>query len=452
MVLPDRSMYALVDNKSPTASPNDSWAEFPGTQATGSVVGTRARRRALWAFVVLEAALLVLACVGGVYMVRIHITGSLHAVPSYTQAEIRDAGWMRPITILESPSVPPTPLEPSYDPSSPGRVEMFNLSSYPTTASSLHLLILTPLQNSAKNLPRLFRHLDNFTHPRINTSLGFLVGDEDDTTGADLRQLVEARRHEYRKITLLSHSFGLELPKGEGRHLRSLLGKARSVLLMSTLQGDHDWVLWLDSDVSEVPPTIFEDLLFYGNTGVEFADGGVREGAETVSEFNDIVTPNICRRRNGRPDGNLHGYDMNNWLETEESRKKKAKLSEEQLLVEGGPSRLDTKRTHLTELRVEPNISWVNTSPPSLHSSLDSEPLANSSLYDSSSPAYIGRRVELDGVGGVATLVRAQAHRLGAVFPGWIIDHQLETEGFAVIARKLGARIVGLPNYVVVHQ
>lgn len=75
-------------------------------------------------------------------------------------------------------------------------------------------------------------------------------------------------------------------------------------------------------------------------------------------------------------------------------------------------------RTHLTNLRVAPNATWDNPTQ-----------LEKSNLFDPASPANRGVRVELDGVGGVATLVRAQAHRLGAVFPGWIIDHQLETEG-----------------------
>ncbi|KAL8286953.1 hypothetical protein RQP46_003959 [Phenoliferia psychrophenolica] len=438
--------YHPLDTKerSPWSSPSESSSELPMPGAGLAKERPRfATRRLLYLFVVLEAALLVLACIGGVYLVRLHLTGTLYAVPDYTAQEVRDAGWMRPLAILDTPSsqLPPPNSHSSSSSSSAatGQVEMFNLSSHPATASSLHLLVLTPLANSAKNLPRLFAHLDSFKHPRVNTSLGFLVGDEEDSTGVDLRELVEARKHEYRKISILAHNSGLELPRGEGRHLRSvqrnrrsLLGKARSVLLMSTLQGDHDWVLWLDSDVSEVPPTLFEDLLRLGNTGV-----GIEPTSHDYDpEFNDIVSPNICMRREGK----ISGYDMNNWIETPESLKKKAKMSQDQLLVEGGPSRFDTKRTHLTELRVPPNASWD-----------DSGLLAKSNLYDPKSDAYVGRRVQLDGVGGVATLVRAQAHRLGAVFPGWIVDHQLETEGFAVIARQLGARIVGLPNYVVVH-
>lgn len=116
--------------------------------------------------------------------------------------------------------------------------------------------------------------------------------------------------------------------------------------------------------------------------------------------------------------------------------------------------------------------------------------------FDPESPAYIGRRLPLDGVGGVSTLVRATAHRyaplsefffvlllkahrfldhrVGGIFPAFVVDHQVETEGateakmaesfsdpsaehdfsftgFAVLARTLGARICGLPNYGVLH-
>ena len=59
--------------------------------------------------------------------------------------------------------------------------------------------------------------------------------------------------------------------------------------------------------------------------------------------------------------------------------------------------------------------------------------------------------MQLDSVGGCTTLVRASLHRKGAVFPSWPVDHQLETEGFAQLAKELGARLVGLPRYYVHH-
>lgn len=57
----------------------------------------------------------------------------------------------------------------------------------------------------------------------------------------------------------------------------------------------------------------------------------------------------------------------------------------------------------------------------------------------------------LDGVGGCTTLVKADIHRMGAVFPHWPVDHQLETEGFAQLAKKLGARLIGLTDVFVWH-
>lgn len=56
--------------------------------------------------------------------------------------------------------------------------------------------------------------------------------------------------------------------------------------------------------------------------------------------------------------------------------------------------------------------------------------------------------VELDGVGGSCLLVRADIHRQGAIFPAVPVDHQLETEGFARLAKALGAKIIGLPRCV----
>lgn len=57
----------------------------------------------------------------------------------------------------------------------------------------------------------------------------------------------------------------------------------------------------------------------------------------------------------------------------------------------------------------------------------------------------------LDGVGGCTALVKASVHRQGAVFPSWVVDHQIETEGFAQLVKLGGGRMVGLPKYYVFH-
>ena len=77
----------------------------------------------------------------------------------------------------------------------------------------------------------------------------------------------------------------------------------------------------------------------------------------------------------------------------------------------------------------------------------------------------------LDGVGGVSLLVRAEVHRKGMYpanfplhpfslrqliytgvdFPIKPVDHQIETEGLAKMAKFDGYKVFGLPNYVIWH-
>lgn len=80
--------------------------------------------------------------------------------------------------------------------------------------------------------------------------------------------------------------------------------------------------------------------------------------------------------------------------------------------------------------------------------------------------------VELDGIGGVNILVKADVHRSGKCqrllyrlqstdtnrdfppgvnFPAYAFENQAETEGFGKMAKRAGYSVVGLPNYVVWH-
>lgn len=85
------------------------------------------------------------------------------------------------------------------------------------------------------------------------------------------------------------------------------MAKARTTLLMSTLRAEVDWVLWLDSDGTEISSSLFEDLLFYGNTGV------IRSGSEELVDdadetWSDVVAANVFTRKK---DGSLQAYDLN---------------------------------------------------------------------------------------------------------------------------------------------
>lgn len=60
--------------------------------------------------------------------------------------------------------------------------------------------------------------------------------------------------------------------------------------------------------------------------------------------------------------------------------------------------------------------------------------------------------VEIDSVGGAMLLVRADLHRDGLVFPPFPYRRYIETEGLAMMARDMGARIYALPNVEVIHH
>lgn len=369
---------------------------------------------------------------------------------------------------------------------------------HPVPSNELHLLILCPLRNSADDLPHLFEKLDNLHHPFANTSLGFLVGDEDDNTGNVLLDLVQERMHDqdrkYRHVTLLHKDFNVDMPSGGARHSylmqtqrRTVMARARTYLLTSTLEPSVDWVLWLDSDIAEFSPSIFEDLLVYGNGGVAAlsdssqgllsehiayqqsqtqdlvdrdhaldlpkASSAGRRTSSQRTEWNDVIIPNAMTRR---PDTTLLGFDMNNWAETPDSLSRKASLRPDELLVEGNIWQ-HMHRQHLADLYT----TYINSSSshtqraegPQVFSLSQLDSLSRSDpRLDTSSDAYIGRLVSLDGIGGVAALVRAEVHRMGAIFPSWIFENQLETEAFGVLAKKMGARVVGLPNLFVLHS
>lgn len=62
-----------------------------------------------------------------------------------------------------------------------------------------------------------------------------------------------------------------------------------------------------------------------------------------------------------------------------------------------------------------------------------------------------GRKVPIDGVGGCTLLVRADCHRKGLIFPPFIYQHHIETEGLAKLAKTMNFTVVGLPFVSVFH-
>ena len=110
--------------------------------------------------------------------------------------------------------------------------------------------------------------------------------------------------------------------------------------------------------------------------------------------------------------------DYNSWIESDKGRRLRETLDPDTVLAEGYKE-YDTGRTYLVGMG-----DWRKNK--------DEE-------------------FELDGIGGVNILVKADVHRTGINFPAYAFENQAETEGFARMAKRAGYQVYGLPNYVVWH-
>ncbi|CAM0137895.1 unnamed protein product [Umbelopsis sp. WA50703] len=271
-----------------------------------------------------------------------------------------------------------------------------------------HVLILTPFKEAARHIERYFQNVNSLTYPHHLISLGFLVSDSQDGTIEKLQQHAHDVNNKqepwqrFHKISIFQKDFDFVLSESD-RHdyevqikRREVMSKSRNYLLASALTEDIAWVLWLDGDVIEYPATLIEDL---------------------TSMDKDVIVPN-CWWHSYNEEG---GYDKNNWQETNESWSLQSTLKPNDVLVEGYEDYIKTHRKLLIDSRFPDGITDL--------------------MYT----------IPLDGVGGTCTLVKAQVHRDGAIFPPFPFQHQVETEGLAKMAKALGYEVWGLPNYLIFH-
>lgn len=114
-----------------------------------------------------------------------------------------------------------------------------------------------------------------------------------------------------------------------------------------------------------------------------------------------------------------HIVDYNSWVESDKGRKIRASLDPNIVLAEGYEKYYDLGRRHMCR-----EGDWREDKDVEL---------------------------ELDGIGGVNIIVKADVHRTGINFPAYAFENQAETEGFARMAKRAGYQVYGLPNYVVWH-
>lgn len=272
------------------------------------------------------------------------------------------------------------------------------------------VLILTPLKDASRFLSKYFELLVQLTYPHDLIDLAFLVGDTSDDTlavlGAELERIQKRPDNTaFRSVLVVEKDFGFTLSQDvKDRHSfeaqgprRKAMGKARNYLLATALKSDHSWVYWRDVDIQESAPQILEEFMEHNR---------------------DILVPNVWfhRYEKGR---DIEGrFDYNSWVESEQGLKLAASLGKDVVLAEGY-KQYDTGRLYMAKMG-----NWHDDK---------------------------HKEIELDGIGGVNILVKADVHRSGINFPCYAFENQAETEGFAKMAKRAGYEVYGLPNYVVWH-
>ncbi|KAJ4300255.1 Mannan polymerase II complex anp1 subunit [Collariella sp. IMI 366227] len=272
------------------------------------------------------------------------------------------------------------------------------------------ILLCVPLRDAEAHLPMFFGHLRNFTYPHHLIDLAFLVSDSKDHTLQVLEEsLEEIQREEeegmaFGEISIIEKDFGQTVNQDvESRHgfaaqagRRKLMARARNWLLSAALRPYHSWVYWRDVDVETAPFTILEDLMRHNK---------------------DVIVPNVWRPL---PEwlGGEQPYDLNSWQESETALALADTLDEDAVIVEGY-AEYATWRPHLAYLR---------------------DPYGDADM-----------EMEIDGVGGVSILAKAQVFRYGVHFPAFSFEKHAETEGFGKMAKRMQFSVVGLPHYTIWH-
>ncbi|KAI9359045.1 hypothetical protein BD770DRAFT_320384 [Pilaira anomala] len=258
--------------------------------------------------------------------------------------------------------------------------------------NSQHILVLTHLQNHETYLDHYFELLDKSSYTNKYISIGLLVTDSTDNTLLKVYQhigrLQNRWRNQFYSIDVYQKDFGFN------RKIRSptTLARARNFLLSLTLKDYHNFVFWVDVELYSYPNTIFSDFVLMNL---------------------DVVVPNCFKKRN---DNLLEGYDLSNWQESDESLRYQQQLLLNQVLIKDYDN-VSIGRNLLVNM-----ITHIN---------LD--------------------KVPLDGIGATFTMVKATIHREGAVFPPFVYQHELNTEGFAKIVKAMGFSVYGLPTYIIYH-
>lgn len=297
----------------------------------------------------------------------------------------------------------------------PPPIAHYNLNNVTISKDPLanreRILILTPM---ARFYQGYWDNLLRLSYPHDLITLGFILPKNKEgnaATAALQKQIEHTQRHgppneRFRSIIIERQDFDPPLSSQDEaerhkmsnqRARRASMSRARNSLLFTTLGPHTSWVLWLDADIVETPPTLIQDL---------------------ASHDRAVIAPNCFQRYKDPDTGKMaeRPYDFNSWQDSPTAQEIASKMGPDEILLEGY-SEMATYRALMAYMAVD-----------------------GGNPHD---------EVPLDGVGGTALLVKADVHRDGAMFPAFPFYHLIETEGFAKMAKRLGWQPYGLPNYKV---
>ncbi|KAK4195669.1 family 62 putative glycosyltransferase [Triangularia verruculosa] len=296
-------------------------------------------------------------------------------------------------------------------------VAHYNLNNVTITSDPLgnreNILVLTPM---ARFYQQYWDNLLKLSYPHELITLGFILPKTKEGNAATTelqKQIAKTQKAgpeqtRFKSIIILRQDFEppIQSQDESERHKiqnqkirRAAMAKARNSLLFTTLGPDTSWVLWLDADVIETPPSLIQDLAAHNKP---------------------VMAPNCFQRfyNTEKKAMDERPYDFNNWQDSPTAAELAKKMGPDDILLEGY-AEMATYRALMA--------------------------------YMHKSDGLRQETVPLDGVGGAALLVKADVHRDGAMFPPFSFYHLIETEGFAKMAKRLGWQPFGLPNYKVYH-
>ncbi|CAG2239760.1 unnamed protein product [Mytilus edulis] len=138
------------------------------------------------------------------------------------------------------------------------------------TIYAYKILILTPLYNSEKTLLRFAREICELKYDHELISIAFGEDGSTDGTVEKAKLIIdELKASGFRNISFYHFDIDQQVigdwgnihQRNQQYKRRQHLAKARNLLLKNALS-DQDYVLWIDSDIGDLPQDIIQQLLF----------------------------------------------------------------------------------------------------------------------------------------------------------------------------------------------